>query len=239
MWLFSQHCQLKVPRSMTSLEQWTESITRSWVPNTLLHQSEATAVFMTLTCAVHPLGVGMSPWPSRQGALGKELVDWFITHQFSEPEPVRLSMRGSVFFFIMKWGLTCFLPSILHSGTRHFYSKVNLTQITSLFPPVRRLHVAPRVKPTSCNTIWNGPCSPFLCSCPTPHMLFDADLLTWNSLCAVLSLHIFLFVSPYNLYGFASSSFCLCFSYLNWMLFLPECFPWAPNLIKCFLYVSL
>lgn len=168
MWLFSQHCQLKVPRSMTSLEQWTESITRSWVPNTLLHQSEATAVFMTLTCAVHPLGVGMSPWPSRQGALGKELVDWFITHQFSEPEPVRLSMRGSVFFFIMKWGLTCFLPSILHSGTRHFYSKVNLTQITSLFPPVRRLHVAPRVKPTSCNTIWNGPCSPFLCSCPTP-----------------------------------------------------------------------
>lgn len=121
----------------------------------------------------------------------------------------------------------------------HFYSKVNLTQILLLFPPVRRLHVAPRVKPTSCNTIWNGPCSPFLCSCPTPPYalwcrLTDLKFFT----CCTLSPHLS-FVSPYNLYGFASSSFCLCFSYLNWMLFLPEYFPWAPNLIKCFLYVSL
>lgn len=124
-------------------------ITRAWFPNTLLHQSEAMAVFMTLLCAVHPLGVGMSPWRSRQRALGMELVDWFITQQLSEPEEIRWSMRGQYFFFL-SWNkevwLACNPFSTLEPG---IYSKVNLTQITSLCPRVCWLHVAPRWSPPS------------------------------------------------------------------------------------------
>ena len=148
-----------------------------------------------------------------------------------------------VSIFFLSWNKEVWLASCNPFSTLEpgIYSKGNLTQITSLCPLVCWLRVAPRWSPPITRYevvpahLSSALVPPPMCSLMQTYWLeILCVLCSFISVSLLLSLLIICMVLLPLLFA------CLFFFFnLNWMLFLPEFFPWTHNLTKCFLYVSL